>query len=916
MGERKIIKCMIDKLINILKQRNLSFKKNGDLYTFNINNISIVLDKAKRKFEIPQIKYGRESIFNLRNEENLSVVMLLIQLIEKGYSIDNIELEKSYQTGHSPIYPDVTLNNPNNGDVYFIEVKNKNEFDSYSNPNNEKKVKQLFSYAMQESSTKIASFYSYDFDNNKPLFASVFCEDLRKSSINTDDFFDRWNKIFDKSNWIDDNEIFLISKKIIKFEQLENINKEDTDILFRQFQTILRLNSVSDKPTAFMKMINLFLSKLADEISEDKSFSYVDYMGNINKIDGLKFQYIDGETPESFMKRLNDLYKEGMKQYLNKNVIDYNDNDIEEALGNGNNIKQNELKKIFDDLRLKKDVTFSFIDVYDEDTFFENYRIVKDIVSMIERYKLKYETQHQFLGDFFEEMLNTSLKQEAGQFFTPYPLVNFMINSLDIEKRISDSLENRNIDFIPKAIDYACGAGHFLVNYMSSIQKYITSIDETKCTNDQKKRKNAYMSDPYSWVKNCVVGIEKDYRLAKTTKIATFLNGDGMADIISGDGINKFSCKEYKNTILYNTSNKNEIFDYVISNPPYSVEGFMLNFQRNGIDKNSNTFSLLKDDLTSKETCIEIYFVERMWQLLKNNGIGAIVLPQSVLSQSKYKYLREFLFNNFKILSLLLTADITFSDTTTSPVILFVQKCKIKTLDYKVLIHKSPKYSNPTGQKMKNKEKEFLGYEFSSDRNKPTTTILKTSVLSNLSVITKEFIENRGNNVNIDNVNSEFTEIRLLSEIILNQDKDYVGDIYPKYKKKGGLPLSCFCKINARTEESFDILPKNYIEIGNLKDQIPSKQKRTTRYCKQGDILISSLTPRPEQIVIAQDDFMLTTAIHVLSDFKDEKTRNLILEFLRTNECIAQMNTLLDGFKVTYAKISEQNLYNNVNICI
>lgn len=139
---------MIDKLINILKQRNLSLKKNGDLYTFNINNISIVLDKAKRKFEIPQIKYGRESIFNLRNEENLSVVMLLIQLIEKGYSIDNIELEKSYQTGHSPIYPDVTLNNPNNGDIYFIEVKNKNEFDSYSNPNNEKKVKQLFSYAM------------------------------------------------------------------------------------------------------------------------------------------------------------------------------------------------------------------------------------------------------------------------------------------------------------------------------------------------------------------------------------------------------------------------------------------------------------------------------------------------------------------------------------------------------------------------------------------------------------------------------------------------------------------------------------------------------------------------------------------------------------------------------------------------
>ena len=32
------------------------------------------------------------------------------------------------------------------------------------------------------------------------------------------------------------------------------------------------------------------------------------------------------------------------------------------------------------------------------------------------------------------------------------------------------------------------------------------------------------------WAREYIYGIEKDYRLAKTTKISTFLNGDGDAN--------------------------------------------------------------------------------------------------------------------------------------------------------------------------------------------------------------------------------------------------------------------------------------------------------------------------------------------------------------------------------------------------
>ena len=61
---------------------------------------------------------------------------------------------------------------------------------------------------------------------------------------------------------------------------------------------------------------------------------------------------------------------------------------------------------------------------------------------------------------------------------------------------------------------------------------------------------------------------------------------------------------------------------------------------------------------------------------------------------------------------------------------------------------------------------------------------------------------------------------------------------------------------------------------------------------------------------------MLSPAIHVLSDFANEKTRDLVYSQLRSDNCLKVMNTLLDGFKITYAKISEDNLFNNVLIKI
>ena len=61
---------------------------------------------------------------------------------------------------------------------------------------------------------------------------------------------------------------------------------------------------------------------------------------------------------------------------------------------------------------------------------------------------------------------------------------------------------------------------------------------------------------------------------------------------------------------------------------------------------------------------------------------------------------------------------------------------------------------------------------------------------------------------------------------------------------------------------------------------------------------------------------MLSPAIHVLSSFVNSEMRDKVFGALVKDDSLAQMNTLLDGFKISYAKISDQNLYNNIYITV
>ena len=146
-----------------------------------------------------------------------------------------------------------------------------------------------------------------------------------------------------------------------------------------------------------------------------------------------------------------------MKEFLGEDVAKVSRKQIVSAfkyVKQDPDATQEAVLKFFRELKYFKNSDFSFIDVHNEKLFFQNSKILLEIVKMLQDTRLQSENQsenqNQFLGDMFEGFLDNGVKQSEGQFFTPMPIVKFILNSLPLESLIEQN------ELPPKAIDYAC----------------------------------------------------------------------------------------------------------------------------------------------------------------------------------------------------------------------------------------------------------------------------------------------------------------------------------------------------------------------------------------------------------------------------------------------------------------------------
>lgn len=630
------------------------------------NGYVIEVDFSKKSINYGKIAADCKTTQNFSKDENWVVLECVNRLLEKGYSPKNIILEKTWPAGHGTSGRlDICVNKDDGSEFLLIECKTwGKEFDKELN-NMQKNGGQLFTYFKFSNKADILMLYTSKLDKNNFEYKNAIIkieDDYRIGDIK--DFYDKWNKLT-KDNGVFETWVApysFESKALIK-SQLKPITQDDSSFIFNQFLEILRHNVVSDKGNAFNKIFTLFLCKVYDETSKQDD-------------DELDFQWKEGRDDNvSFQLRLTDLYKNGMKVFLSRVVSDFDEKEFENKYQHLSSQVKEQLLQEINILRLEKNNEFAIKEVYDHDSFIENAKIVKEVVELLQGYRIRYNKRQQYLSDFFELLLTTGLKQEAGQFFTPVPIAQFIIKSLPLDEIVSNKLNSKDGSILPYMIDYAAGSGHFITEYMHEVQDIINKKEPSKYIQGTKNNLLFWQNANYEWATDYVYGIEKDYRLVKVGKVGCYLHGDGLANVILSDGLGNFvNTKDYKGKLHKannDNSKDNQQFDIILSNPPYSVSSFKQTTREYYTEKDFELYNSLTDNSSE----IECLFVERTKQLLKDGGVAGIILPSSILTNSGiYTKTRELLLKYFEIVGITELGSNTFMATGTNTVVLFLRR--------------------------------------------------------------------------------------------------------------------------------------------------------------------------------------------------------------------------------------------------
>lgn len=585
---------------------------------------------------------------NFSAPENFVVFECVYRLLSKGYRPEHIELEPKWKIGHgaSGGRADILVKDNSGNAFLIIECKTYGaEFES------EWKDMllnggQLFSYYQQVQSTQYVCLYASDIIDGASVYNShiiavrdnvEYLKSLKSplsfaEASDVKALFAVWRDTYSQeyeTQGIFEEEVaaYQIGKAKHTTADLQEIGNDDIQKKYHTFATILRQHNVSGRENAFDKLVNLFLAKIVDETQNPDELLFY-------------WRGVAFDDFYSLQDRIQRLYRDGMQKFLNEEVTYIDNTQIDDAFRlfkNDPDATRETILRYFRELKFYTNNDFAFLDVHNEHLFFQNSAILLKIVRMLQDIKLKTEQQNQFLGDLFEGFLDQGVKQSEGQFFTPTPIVKFLVSSLPLQRLISDIAEPL------KVIDYACGAGHFLNEYATQIRTYA----DKDC-----------IMDYYSQI----VGIEKEYRLSKVAKVSAFMYGQDEIQII------------YADALAGNTDIQNGSFNVLISNPPYSVKGFLETLSEE--DRQAFTITKSISDI-SKNNSIEVFFVERAKQLLAPGGVAAIILPSPILTNtqsSEYTRVREIFLQYFDIVAIAELGTGTFGKTGTNTVTMFLRR--------------------------------------------------------------------------------------------------------------------------------------------------------------------------------------------------------------------------------------------------
>lgn len=394
-----------------------------------------------------------------------------------------------------------------------------------------------------------------------------------------------------------------------KFFELQVVSESELTKIFIQSHQALWGGGQRNPSVAFDELDKLIFCKIWDEKHPRKTGEPYD------------FQIFRDEDPEDLLKRIKKIYAVGEK----------------------------EAPEVFKDgITLSAQETLT-------------------IVKYFQRINLN-KTDLDSKGKAFETFMGSYFRGDFGQYFTPRPIVKFIVDSLPITHK-------------SRVLDTSCGSGGFLLYALDKVREQANEFYDP--INDEKDHYKYW----HDFAEKNLFGIEINDQIARTAKMNMIIHDDGHTNVIASDGLlsdTEMQAKSGNKEFKYNS------FDFIVTNPPFgssikqTEKAYMHQYnlavkEVDWLNTTASALSLSNGTLRDSQST-EVLFLEQCHKFLVEHGYLAVVIPDGILTNSSLQYVRDNIEEMYRIVAVVSMPQTAFSATGAGvkSSVLFLRKHKDK----------------------------------------------------------------------------------------------------------------------------------------------------------------------------------------------------------------------------------------------
>lgn len=626
-------------------------------------------------------------------EEKVQALAFLKLTLEYNYPVEHIKQFVSVQMGSEKKEADIIVYNDKELLSPHIVVECKKE--EISEQEFITAVDQGFSYAVSEGAK-----YVWTTSGIKDEYYEVPSE-RPKERITRPDIPSFGEKSVSKYKYVRGGK-----QGDKKFNDLEIVSEDNLTKRFKQAHNALWGGGELNPSEAFDELDKLIFCKIWDERNCKRGEPYKFQVISEFIVKNGKEEPSIEETNKKLKERIEELYEEGKKK--------------------------------------------------DPEVFKEPVRLnaskIRTVVGYLEGINLN-KTDLDSKGRAFETFMGSFFRGDFGQYFTPRPIVKFIVDVLPI----------KNDSYV---LDTSCGSGGFLLHALEKVRLQANDeFPDFETDIEDAKDHHRYWHD---FAEKYLFGIEINEQIARTAKMNMIIHDDGHTNVISCDGLLKITPEpkqanetpeqtrlredRNKNTIQVKGKNKQfkeNHFDFIITNPPFGspikqTEKAYLHQYGFGV-KETDWLDTKNSGVKGRDSqSTEVLFIEQAHSFLNDGGYLAIVIPDGILTNSSMQYVRDAIEEMYRLVAVISMPGSAFSATGAGvkSSVLFLKKYtkkqsqNIKTLKLKLQNEIKSQYSYEKEVKALESEKKVKTKELNEKYEKGSDKLKEAK-----AELTKEYKE-------------------------------------------------------------------------------------------------------------------------------------------------------------------------------